>query len=863
MDSSDAEQNQHSPDKPNETMGTGSSLELGNVKQVLSVKLEKPGAHYTSITPLGKGSFGEVHSARDSLLGRDVAIKSLKSQFRTEEEVVDRFLKEARGTAQLEHPNIMPVHEMGVTDEQGIYFTMKKVQGENLKEILDHLEAYTPGYPERYPLNIMLEIFLAVCNGVAFAHSKGVIHRDLKPANIMTGEFGEVLILDWGLVKHLDSDEGESSGVQLRIEELDGGMKTLDGAISGTPNYMSPEQADGDIERIDFQSDIYSLGAILYHFLTYLPPFERTQLRKLLENVKAGRFDPPRKRRSDLNIPRELEAICLKAMSCSPANRYRSVERLAEDIRNYIGHREVTAYKAPPLIRFWKKCRRNPIKASVVAGVLIALGLGFGAQRAMLLGSYYANLADAVEMSSLAKKDMQRATALYDELQHEGEELDLHAVSPEEAEKQDELASLISSVENSFNIAQSYLEQVPFQFRQKAAVREGLMAILDQRLAFDLHQKKYAMAQSRLDEVNTRIDRWGGVLRPEAAVFMKEAQRRVTGKGSLQITGPASVQNVILFAYTNINGRLILDDDFAMVKNKPPVKLKEIPKGSYGGLVTLADGSTIPYPVYIDHGEQKVMELQVPETVPEGLCFVPGGAFLFGGAESRFYRRQTRELESFFIKKTEVTFAEYLEFWKNITDSELKQQYRSRIQFNEGERLFHDAWDEKGILRFSGKLNPALPVVGITREAAEAYCAWLGKQKGWTVRLPSVEEWEKAARGVDGRIYVWGNGLDIRFSMTKNNTDAKAEYSFTAPPGSFGTTDVSVYNVLDMAGNVREMTSTLLPASSTLYQLKGGSGSTPENFLPCSNSSDTPVVPSDVGFRYIMEIPNAAAQQKI
>jgi len=339
---------------------------------------------YGKTTPLGEGGVGLVLKGYDSNLGRDVAVKIIKPQMCKKRNTLERFVREARTTAQIEHPNIVPVHEMGINSDWGLYFTMKKLIGEDFRKILLKLKVGESEYQNKYSLSRLLNIFTDVCNGIAYAHSKGVMHRDLKPDNIFIGNFGEVLIIDWGLVRKINLKDAvyklnnaTDEEVNIDIDASTNPNLTMDGHVSGTPYYMSPEQAKGENNSIDHRSDIYTLGIILYEILTLKLPFEGHDVKSLIKRVVDGKYLPPRKAGSKRKIPIELEAICLKAMSYYPENRYQRVEDLLKDIYNYFDHFPVSVIQHSIFNRFWKLCLRNKLLFVGLSAVLFTSLIGF------------------------------------------------------------------------------------------------------------------------------------------------------------------------------------------------------------------------------------------------------------------------------------------------------------------------------------------------------------------------------------------------------------------------------------------------------------------------------------------------------
>lgn len=327
---------------------------------------------------IAHGGMGTVLITTHLAIRRPMAVKLMLPEIADSRPHRLRFLEEAQVTGQLEHPNIVPVHELGKDAEGRLYFSMKLVKGKSLAELIDDVKS---GKPDAADLQVLLGVFLKICDGVSFAHSRGVIHRDLKPDNIMIGDFGEVLVMDWGLGKVVGEDE--SKGKKLKAKKKKAKSETVGsiradskvsqtrvGAVTGTPAYMSPEQAEGEIQNLSHRSDIYSLGAILYEILSLRRAVEGKTVHEILLNVTEGDIVPPEKRTPELRVPPELSAIAMKCLEKNRWRRYPSAKALAGDIRLFLAGRGVTARTDSFGRSILKLIQRN-LKVSLTIGASI------------------------------------------------------------------------------------------------------------------------------------------------------------------------------------------------------------------------------------------------------------------------------------------------------------------------------------------------------------------------------------------------------------------------------------------------------------------------------------------------------------
>jgi len=403
------------PEEPGETLAPDTAA----IRRLLPPEFLRE-AKYEIGGVVARGGMGAILDAREATTERTVAMKVMLDSNSPDD--LARFVAEAKVTAQLEHPNIVPVHELSVDENEQVFYTMKFVHGITLRAVVEGLAAGAPEMLKSYPLATLLTVFQKACDAVAFAHSKGVIHRDLKPENIMLGDFGEVLVMDWGLAKVLGEQQTANveppnpNGRPLRALTISSRSpgdlgSTMAGSILGTPQYMAPEQARGEIEALDVRSDIYALGAILFNLLHLRPPVSGSDPMEIVRKVERGEIEWPGAQGSSLwgprastpqmladkiftrpgsgvpalhlpggRIPDSLLAVCRKALAFDPAQRYAQVAELQADLTAYQSGFATRAEKAGAwkLLTLLVKRHRAVATATVVAlALLLATSVAF------------------------------------------------------------------------------------------------------------------------------------------------------------------------------------------------------------------------------------------------------------------------------------------------------------------------------------------------------------------------------------------------------------------------------------------------------------------------------------------------------
>jgi len=711
------------------------------------------GPRYSSLETLGRGGMGRVVSALDREIGRIVALKTM-AEPDAGRPVVRRFLQEARITAQLEHPNIVPVYDLGALPDGQPYYTMRVVKKQSLGDVLDR-----PELRKQWPMVRLLGAFVQVCRALAYAHVRGVLHGDIKPDNILLGDFGEVYLADWGLAKvHRDSSV----------------RKTLKGSqpppafaapTGGTPGYLAPEVALGHWGEVDQRSDLFAMGVILYEILTGKHPFGfANDPRALLMAYEKG-APPPRQIAT--NVPLLLDDLCLALMALDPAERPRSADVVAERVEEFLeGAKE-------------KERRREE-------------ALRLCAQAETPVGRYFELEEEQAHMREAARvvgRDIQSWESV-------DRKREVWSVEDRVTEADRESALQLAQAIELFTKALGYDNECEPAHRGLADLywSRALSAERDRRPATQIYYEALVLEHD--------TGHYAELIRADARLSLASK--------------PSGAQ---VFAQRYSERDRVLTTGEERFLGRTPFQDVRLDPGSY--LITLkAPGfRDVRYPVSVARGgrhEGKV-NLYTEEEIGPGFVYVPGGAVTLGGDPEAFdpIARQAVQVNDFAISEFPVTLREYLAFLDelSVSDPELAAKRACHdMRGSEGYLVSRGAqgrWEPLDLIieGDARKLFPIeeghlwrVPVPLVDWFDARAYCRWLGARLDAAVRLPTEAEWEKAARGADGRFYPWGDRFDATFCHMRESRPFPQQ---PEPVGSFPK-DVSPYGVRDMAGGMRE-----------------------------------------------------------
>jgi len=718
---------------------------------------------YSVLGKIGAGGMATVYLARDQSLLRSVA---LKVQHADPDGVNGRFLEEAQVLGQLEHPNIVPLYTLEFAADGSSFSTMRYLRGSSLHDVLRCLSTGDSAIVAEYSLTRLMQIFLQVTQAVSYAHNQGVIHRDLKPANVMLGEHGEVQVVDWGIAK-VRSEAGVHTDSQRGL--------TMPGQIVGTPSYMAPEQWAG--AAVDERADIYALGVMLYEMLTLQRPFNGANPLLLCREVLTAAPPPLRTVAPGRSIPLELEEACLKALAKLPEERQSQVRDL---------------YRA---VQAWLETETDKLRRHTLAEQKVA---------------------EAREL--LRVYQVQRRVVA--ELERTSRELEGSFKSWQSVE---EKRSLYDAD-----------QQVRIGRRQLIDLSTDVVGVLTEALGFE--RENTAARQLLADYYWDRLIEAESSAQPDQVGFYSRLVRRYhDGRYSKRLSGEGTLTLLSEPAGALVRISLLEERGLLLRPGQPvftgstPIQGLTIGPGSYVAEVELEGYGPLIYPVYISRNRdwEGCVRLRREGEVAHGFCEVAAGPFIEGGdSEGWSLPRGEPEVSSFAISRFPVTVREYLEFLNDLarTDLELAIRRAPRRAPDGGSYAVHHA--ERGF-EFEPHLPENVaeldaPVSSVSWYDAVAFSEWRSAKDQRNYRLPTAREWEKAARGVDGRWFPWGDRFDASLCNIRESTEDGPR---VAPVSSF-VHDESVYGVRGMAGNMRDWTETPseLGASSTspLRVVRGG-----------------------------------------
>ena len=762
-----------------------------SVKHSKAIPREAPPAprtRYVFDTCLARGGMGEVWLAKDMRLNREVAIKLVRAERAKESRVVNAVIQEARLTARLEHPNIVPVHDLGVTEDGRFFYTMKRVHGQSLSHILRAKAKGNARVSEEYSLPKLLSIARQVCLAVAYVHSEGVLHRDLKPSNVMIGDYGEVILIDWGLAR-----------LKIKREGTDAHLRRRTDLVQGTPAYMAPEQAKYGLPGTDERSDVYSLGAMLYQSLVLRPPYRRRKSETLdayLRRILTSSPPPPHEFGPESRIPRDLSALTMRCMSPDPDERIQDARTLARELELHIEGKKAEA-------------RRS---ANANARIRLAR------EAVTSHDDLRHKLQDVHQMLQLAI-DETPAWAV------DTARDSLYALEAEAMRIERDVHDAYAAAERRFHEALTY---VPDQNEARAGLA-------------DLYWERFRVAEAAGAEADC--------VHYETLIRHLDEDRyasRLMGEGRLEVRTEPKGCEVQICACVERNRRVHVDQPRTL--GTSPTSPIPMAMGSYLILVLAPDGQTLRCPIFMGREESLVLRVPVFGDLPLGITLVPGGSFPYGPAPS------TRmDLPHFGIGRQPVTFGQYLQF---VDDLDTQDRFEAWQRLPRSERIPGHRWQLHDGHYVLDDPDVAIeldhPVVGVSHDDARSYCRWLSEREGRRYHLPSEMEWEKAARGPDGRLYPWGNVFDPSFCLMRDTREGGAAIE---PVGTVPG-DESPYGLRDMAGLVREWCDGWFSEEVGQRPNRGGSWSDPAEScgVTVRRGSHESHTADNLGFRVVLEI---------